>query len=102
MTYLPLHHQFEIINIERRRERIEELCLLIERITESMRSSRWDGHVVSELRVDVLAIFDVEADCALRDEESLVVHFVPVRWGTARVRGEGELCGAEAVVFGRC
>lgn len=38
----------------------------------------------------VYGIGDVETNGALRDEEGLVVHFVPVRWGPGGSRWENQ------------
>jgi hypothetical protein len=40
--------------------------------------SGWHGHVVAGVGVDDGALFAVEAQRALGDEEGLVVHFVPL------------------------
>lgn len=42
----------------------------------------------------------IEADGSLRDEESLVMHFVPVWWRTVGMGWDDEFGGAEAVVCG--
>lgn len=39
-------------------------------------------------------VWNVEADGALRDEEGLVVHFVPVRWGPGGSRWENQFSDA--------
>jgi len=60
------------------------------------------SHIVPRLGVDVFSVIVAggeEADGALRDEEGLIVHFVPVRWGTVGVRRDDDFGGAEAVVY---
>lgn len=89
-----LLQQPEIIDIKRRRERIEELPLLIGRIRKRMFRPRGHDNVVPRFCID--GFFQRrEADCALRDEECLVVHFVPVLWGPGGVWGDGELDGPD-------
>ena len=95
----PLHHQLEIINIESRRKRIEELRFLIKWIREGVRSANADGNVVAGFGVDGFVVFDVEANGALGYEEGLVVHFMPVGWGAGGVRWDGEDGGRETVIW---
>jgi hypothetical protein len=91
----------EIINIKRRRKRIEKFRFLLKRIAECMRGTDWDCHVVSSFGIYDGVVGGVEADCALGYEEGLVVHFVPVR-GRARGTGwNGEFGAAYAVVLWR-
>lgn len=40
----------------------------------------------------------VKADSTLRDEESLVMHFMPVWWWAVGMWWDDEFCGTEAVV----
>ena len=87
-----LSNDLEVIDVERRRIRIYELCLLVKGIAEGVRRSDWHSHVVAisginvHLTVASSAFFcelgvgrgrDVEANSSLRDQERLVVHFVP-------------------------
>lgn len=48
--------QLEIVDVESRRESIEEARLLVERVAERMRRPNGDGHIVSRRGVDVLRI----------------------------------------------
>lgn len=70
-----------------------------------MRRPRGDGHIVTRFCVHAvrLGVIDKasrgEAELTVRDEEGLVVHFVPVRWGAVRVRREGEFGGPKTVIY---
>ena len=46
----------EVIDIERRRVRVEELGLHVVRVAEGMRGAGRDRHVVAEFGVDILAV----------------------------------------------
>lgn len=99
-TYSRSHltQHLEIINIKRRRIRIKELGLLIIRIRERMRTPRGHSHVITQVSNDGVPVETVELHLALCDEESLIVHLVPVGWGPGCTWGEGEFCRADAVV----
>jgi hypothetical protein len=56
-------------------------------------------HIVAYMCIVVRAVWGVEAYHAFRDEEGLIVHFVPVGWRANCVRWERELCGPDAVVW---
>lgn len=121
-----LRHHLEIIDIKRRRQRIDEPGLLTRRIAECVRRPRPDDDVIALFRVEVDFFFSfsillflhpflyltnnntpplhilharaVKAYGPFRNEEGLVVHLVPVRHGARSVRREGELDHAEPVV----
>lgn len=59
--------QLEVIDVESRSVGVEELCGLVVGIREGVGRARWDGDVVSEFRVDGLAVEAVEAQCTLSD-----------------------------------
>lgn len=109
--------QLEVINIERRRVRIEELCFLVERVREGMRCA--DGHrdEVAGFGVHVCFTGEVVPDGALGCEEHLVVHlkgdqlersligreirgvyFMPMGWRAFGIWWKGELGAADSVV----
>lgn len=100
-----LAQQLEIVDVERGRGGEEDPRFLIAGIAESMRCTNWHNHIVARLGVDDLLIFtssvwvwNMEADYTLRDVESLVVHFVPVRWRSWCPRRQGEFCYSQAIV----
>lgn len=94
-----LRQDLEIVNVEGRRERVEELCLRVRRVRERVRRPDRHRHVVADVGVVVSAVRSVESHHALRHEEGLVVHFVPVCWGAGGVGRECEFCRAYAVVW---
>jgi len=65
--------EFEVINVVRRGESIEELCFLIEWVAESMRRPGWDSNIITRLRINMLAILSMKANGALRYEKGLVM-----------------------------
>jgi len=65
--------EFEVINVVRRGESIEELCFLIEWVAESVRRPGWDSNIITRLRINMLAILSMKANGALRYEKGLVM-----------------------------
>ena len=116
-----LHHRghyLEIIDIKRRRQRIDKDGLLARRITKRMRRPRTNNDIIALLRINIQIIIlliltmrksyilpleipnasPMEPDRALRNEERLVVHLMPVGHGAGGVGFERELDHTEAVV----
>ena len=71
--------QLEVIDVVCWRVRIEEHSFFVERVTERMWRASGNSNVVAFGSIDGLAIEEMEAHFALRYEECLIVHFVPVR-----------------------
>ena len=66
-----------------------------------MRRPRPDNHVVPRTGVHIFATLKprrVKPHRALRDQETFIVHFMPVRRGAGRVGRDDEFGGAEAIV----
>jgi len=78
-TGRQLRQQPQIIHIIRRRERVVNFGLLVKRVRERMlcRLVGWDNDLVSGFGI-VVCLPRGEADCALGDQERLVMHAVPV------------------------
>jgi hypothetical protein len=89
----------EIVNVEGGREGIEKFRFNFKRIRECMRSPDRHCNIVSNARVYSLAIWNMEADRALRNKECFVVHFVPVGRGPGRAGWEREFSTANTGVF---
>lgn len=103
-----LAQQLEIVNIKRWRRSEEQFRFLIRRVGERVWRADGNGHVIADVSVDdflvlarVLGVGDVEADGSLGDVESLIVHFVPVRWWTGGFGWEGQFDRTQAVVWER-
>ena len=83
-SLLHRSQHFEIIDVERRCEGVEELGGDVERVGEGVRRARRDDHVVAHFGVDVLVALGVEAQDAFGYEEGLVM-----------LGGGGEVSGGE-------
>jgi hypothetical protein len=94
-----LRQDLEVINIERRRERVEELRFLVRGVGECVRCANGDCDVVANVSIVVGVIGRMETDNALCDEESLIMHLMPVCGWTSGLRGKGEFGGADAVIY---
>lgn len=96
-----LHHARqhpEIVDVVRRRVRVGEPRLLVERVRERVGRPRGHDDPLADSAVDVGLAGDVEAQDALRGGEALVVHLVPVHRRAGRLRGNDEFGYADAVV----
>lgn len=91
--------QLEVVDIERRREGVDEPGLRIKRIREGVRSSDRHAHEVSLFGVDVWLAGNVEADCALGGEEHFIVHLVPVGWWARGARWQNEFRNTNSIVW---
>ena len=55
--------------------------------------------MVSHHSIDVGGVLEMEANCADRDEENFVVHFVPVSWRAVCVRWDDELHASYTIIW---
>lgn len=91
-------HQLKIIHIKSRRERIKKPRLLPERITKRMRGPDPHNHIIPHLRIYILLTRRMKPHRPFRNEETLIVHFMPVGRRAGAVRSDDEFSGAETVV----
>jgi hypothetical protein len=91
--------QLEVIDVESRRERVEELGLLIKRVGECVRRARGNRDKVSNLCVNVGLAWDVEANRSLSRKEHLIMHLVPMGGWSTNMRWQSEFSAANAIVY---
>ena len=68
-------HQLEVVQVESRREGIDESALFIERVGKGVRASWRDDDIVARFGVNGFAVLQMEADRAFGDQECLVMLF---------------------------
>ena len=116
-------HHLEIIDIKRRRQRIDKNRLLPRGIAKRMRRPRANNDIIALLRININLLLIIiitislpttstkhlpplevpdaspmEPHRPLRDEERLIVHLMPVRHGARRAGLERELDHTQAIV----
>jgi hypothetical protein len=93
LTYF--RQDLKVVDVERGCEGVEKLCFFVRRVREGVWRADGYCYVVADVRVVVGTVRGMEAHHALGYEEGLVVHLVPVRWGTGGIWRESKLVSCQ-------